>query len=302
MATTPVSGLTVVPAYRVVAHFVKLAKDLPEEEGLEFLQGHVRQYVRNSLSVLHGGYADIGERWALSHLGDPSIPVLGRALRESDQAEPRKVVEDALHRCAALLPRPDLSARFLLLPGDGESKQLVETMGGVTGVSLASQVTLLFFWPTTNWLSWLAYTTVHEYDHLVRNHLLPRGVSGGRSIYLKTQEPDTLLDAMIAEGIADSLARQVFPHMRPPWLDALAIGQESHIWPRVRRRLAVSDPTEIRRYLYGDGDRVPLWTGYCLGYQIVESYLKHHLEARPSSLTGLSASLIFAGSGYDGSG
>ena len=298
MSTTSVTGLTVVPAYRVVAHFVKQVKKLPQTDPLDSLEQKVRQYVRSSLSALHGSYADIGERWAITQLGDPELDVFGDALQLADKTEPKQAVEQALRKSTQLLPRPDLSARFLLLPGDGESRLMTQVMQGVMGISLGSQVTLLFFWPSGDWISWLSYTASHEYVHIVRNHLFPRGLSSGRPVYLKTQEPETLLDAMVAEGIADSFARQVYPDMEPRWLRALDDKAVAHIWPRVLRRLRVSDPNEVRRFLSGDGDRIPQWTGYSLGYRIVSSYLNSHPTARPASLVGMQAWTIFKESEY----
>ena len=234
MSTSSVSGLTVVPAYRVVAHFVKQARKLPEDEGLHSLETQPRRYVRSSLSPLHGSYAEIGERWAVTQLGDPNLDSLATALKAAELSSPRGVVEEALRRSTGLLPRPDLSARFLLLPGDGESQLLTQAMRGVMGVSLGSQATLLFFWPGGDWVSWLGYTAVHEYTHLVRNHLFPRGIVGGRAVYLKTQAPETLLDAMVAEGISDVLAQEVYPDMAPLWLTALSAVEEERVWPKVR--------------------------------------------------------------------
>ncbi len=108
-----------VPAYRVVAHFVKQARKLPEDEGLHSLETQLRRYVRSSLSPLYGSYAEIGERWAVTQLGDPNLDSLATALKAAELSSPRGVVEEALRRSTGLLPRPDLSARFLLLPGDG---------------------------------------------------------------------------------------------------------------------------------------------------------------------------------------
>ena len=292
------SGLTVVPAYRVVAHFVKQVRKEPGAQALDSLEGKVRQYVRNSLSVLHGSYADIGERWSVTQLGDPDMDALAEALKVAENAAPRKAVEEALSESILLLPRPDLSARFLLLPGDVESRLLTQVMGGVMGVSLGSQATLLFFWPSGDWLSWLGYTTAHEYVHLVRNHLFPRSLTGGRPVYLKTQEPETLLDAMVAEGIADAFAHQIYPHLEPWWTVALDEAGEERIWPRVLRRIKVSDPGEVRRFISGDGDRIPQWTGYRLGYSVVRSYLERHPAARPATLVGMQASAIFRESEY----
>ena len=301
-----VTGLTVVPAYRVVAHFVKQARKTPEAQApsagsgqaLDSLEQKVRQYLRSSLSALHGSYAEIGERWAVTQLGDPDLDTLSEALQVADRAAPRNAVEEALWESSQLLPRPDLSARFLLLPGDGESRLLTQVMHGVMGISLGSQATLLFFWPSGEWLSWLAYTATHEYTHLVRNHLFPRGLAGGRPVYLKTQEPETLLDAMVAEGIADVFARQIYPQLEPRWLKVLSEEEAARIWPRVRRRLRVSDPNEVRRFISGDGDRIPQWTGYCLGYRIVRSYLQRHPTTRPASLVGMQAWTIFGESDY----
>ena len=290
-----------VPAYRVVAHFVKQVRTLPQDEALDSLERKVRNYVRNSLSPLHGSYAEIGERWAVTQLGEPDLDTLAEALQAADRSSPRKAVEESLWESNQLLPRPDMSARFLLLPGDGGSKLLTQVMHGVMGISMSSQATLLFFWPSGDWLSWLAYTAAHEYIHLVRNHLFPRGLSGGRPVYLKTQEPETLLDAMVVEGIADVFAKQIYPQLQPCWLQTLDQVEEARIWPMVRRRLGVSDPNEVRRFVSGDGDRVPQWTGYCLGYSIVRSYLDLHPSARPANLLGMQASTIFSESAY-GSG
>jgi hypothetical protein len=62
MAATGVTGVTVVPAYRVVAHFVKQVRKTGGEGVLDSLETKVRQYVRSSLSPLHGSYVEIGER------------------------------------------------------------------------------------------------------------------------------------------------------------------------------------------------------------------------------------------------
>ena len=96
------------PAYRVVAHFVKQVKKMPPESALDALELKVRKYVRSSLSPLHGSYAEIGERWAITQLGDPDLETLGGALQAADLESPRTYVEDALRAGSQLLPRPDL--------------------------------------------------------------------------------------------------------------------------------------------------------------------------------------------------
>ena len=118
-------------------------------------------------------------------------------------------------------------------------------------------------------------------------------------MYTKTQTAETLVDAMVTEGIADHFATNMCTDVLPPWTDAFTPEQSERLWPRIRRRLEVSDMNEIRRMLFGDSDRIPTWTGYKYGYQIVETYLEKHGGVEPTSLVGLSAKTIFEGARFD---
>ncbi|MFQ5933414.1 MAG: DUF2268 domain-containing protein [Dehalococcoidia bacterium] len=291
-------AITVIPAYRVVTKFARQAQGLPFEESVNSLEQNLRDYVRNLLSMLHPSFMELGERSAVTQLGDPDPDSLVEALGELEAGSPKVIVEGALARCVQSLPRPDLSARVFLLPGDGESRVLVRQMNGALGFSLGSQAMMVFLWPVQGWQRWLTYTVTHEYIHLVRNLLFPRGLSGNKLVYMKTQEPETLLDVLVAEGLADVFATRLLQDTRPPWTDALAPEVEGRLWARVHRRLNVSDTTEIRRILFGDNDRIPMWTGYTIGYRIVERYLKTSPDAQPANLVGVLASAIFEASAY----
>lgn len=291
-------GITVIPAYRVVTTFAKAASKLPFEEGLGALEVRLREYVRNLFSMLHPSIMDLGERSVITQIGDPNLARLVEALAEIEDGRPKTIVENALERCSRHLARPDLSTRVFLLPGDGESRVLVRQMNGVLAFSLGAQAMVVFLWPVDGWERWLTYTVTHEYIHLVRNLLFPRAPSGGKLVYVKSREAETLLDAMVAEGMADAFARDLCPETRPPWTDALSPEQERRLWPRVHRRFGVSDTTEIRRVLFGDNDRVAPWTGYTLGYKIVRRYIDANEGVRPASLVGLGARAIYDGGGY----
>ena len=64
-------GITVIPAYRVVARFAGQSAELPQEEGLDYLEQRVRGYVRNLLSMLQPSIMELGERSTVTQLGDP---------------------------------------------------------------------------------------------------------------------------------------------------------------------------------------------------------------------------------------
>ena len=302
MARRTPRGLTVVPAYKLIGHYAEEA--LGQETGqrgdpLDAFHERSRIYVRRLLSGLDPALIDIGEHWASSQVGDPDLRAFVQGTSAANAAAPRNVVETALVRCGDELPRPDLMARVILLLGDGQSRVLTQLMQGVTGVSLGSQTTLLFFWPVPRWPEILAYTACHEYIHLVRNYLFPRSMVGGRMVYVKSEAPDTLLDAMLTEGIADAFARGIYPDHLPRWVTELTPEDEAAVWPQIQRRLNFTDPGEIRRYLFGDSDRVPLWSGHAIGYSIVRSYLRRHPGAKPASLVGLQPHTIYEESGYE---
>lgn len=291
-------AIVVVPAYRVVARLARRVQGMPLEEALDRLEAGVRSYVQSLLLGVHPSLVELGVRTAVTQMGDPDPQGLLEGIEALEAHSPKGLVEGVLGRCQEALPRPDLSSRVLLLPGDPESRVLTRQMHGVIGVSLGSGAMLVFLWPCPRWQEWLSYTVAHEYAHLVRNHLFPRGLVGGRLVFLKSQEPETLLDAMVAEGVADAFALSLHPHMRPPWLDALSPEVEARLWPRFRRRLGVGDTAEIRRFLFGDGDRVPVWAGYTLGYRIVRAYLQRYPRASPADLVALSARAIYEAGGF----
>ena len=181
-------GLTVIPAYRVVTTFARQARKLPAEESVPHLDRSLREYVRNLLSMLHPSIMDMGERSAVTQLGDPDPAALIEAMSTLEAGQPREVVEQALAASAAELSRPDLNSRVFLLPGDGESRVMVRQMNGVVGFSLGAQAMMVFLWSVDGWQKWLTYTVAHEYFHLVRNLLFPRGLAGGKRIYEPVSE------------------------------------------------------------------------------------------------------------------
>ena len=295
-------SVSVIPSYRVMMHLARRASDLDYAEALDSLENGMRDYVRTQLAQMHTSLVELGVRSVIGQLGDPEPDQLRETLTELDDSRPQEVARQALEVASRSLPRPDLSARMFIFPGDGESTVLVNQLGGVLGFSLGASATLLFVWPRGDWRANLTYNVVHEYAHLVRNLLFPRGIAGGRLVYMKTQQPETLLDAMVAEGISDCFAQECLNGARPRWMDTQDEVQPRRIWPRLHRRFGISDATEIRRFLFGDGDRVPAWTGYTLGYMIVRRFLDNNPGTTMMRLVSMPASDVYDGSGIESDG
>ena len=295
-------SVSVIPSYRVMMHLARRASGLDYAEALDSLENGMRDYVRTQLAQMHTSLVELGVRSVIGQLGDPEPDQLRETLTELDDSRPQEVARQALEVASRSLPRPDLSARMFIFPGDGESTVLVNQLGGVLGFSLGASATLLFVWPRGDWRANLTYNVVHEYAHLVRNLLFPRGIAGGRLVYMKTQQPETLLDAMVAEGISDCFAQECLDGARPRWMDTQDEVEPLRMWPRLHRRFGISDATEIRRFLFGDGDRVPAWTGYALGYMIVRRFLDNNPDASMMRLVSMPASEVYDGSGIESDG
>lgn len=134
--------------------------------------------------------------------------------------------------------------------------------------------------------------TAHEYNHIVR--------AGVASF-------DTLLDAIVAEGLATVCSELVDPG-RPAW-EYLLYTPEQYAWftPERRARLWTelthdaesTDPA--RRFAFLEGGcpgphGAPPRAGYYLGREIVRAWLQQ--GASIAALTRMSTARLWAGSGY----
>jgi hypothetical protein len=133
---------------------------------------------------------------------------------------------------------------------------------------------------------WLPLTLAHELDHAQRTL---HGPGYG----------DTLLQAMVSEGMADAFARQVFPHAPPiPWDHVLNRVEVYLLWRLARTRLGErQDSAAHAMWFYGTG-RVPRWAGYTIGRDIVESYLGRRPGVTAAQIVRLPARRILRGSRF----
>jgi Predicted Zn-dependent protease (DUF2268) len=114
----------------------------------------------------------------------------------------------------------------------------------------------------------------------------------------------TLGDRMVASGLADALAREVSPETPlPPWVEALTDEAKRLAWAEAVPILEAEPPDRdaadalYREWFQGAGG-LPPWTGFTLGYEIVNAYLASHPDATAASLFDEPAESILAGSGY----
>lgn len=116
----------------------------------------------------------------------------------------------------------------------------------------------------------LKRTMAHELYHCVRNY------SYG--------EKRTLLHSLVDEGLADHFDIEVNQTFPQRWDTALTEEQSTQYMELARKEF--NSPTyDHRAWFFGSKEKqIPRWTGYTLGFKLVDTYLKKHPEKKPSHL------------------
>jgi uncharacterized protein YjaZ len=104
----------------------------------------------------------------------------------------------------------------------------------------------------------------------------------------------TLLECMITEGLADHFMIELLKGDRPAWTSALTEEEIKQYLVKVKPVLLLKHKlwndefthNYFVPWMFGrKGDNpIPGWTGYTLGWRIVDNYLRAHPEVRATSL------------------
>ena len=114
----------------------------------------------------------------------------------------------------------------------------------------------------------------------------------------KTNWSLTLLELMIREGLADHFMIDVTHCEQPHWSKALNKEEIKQYMIKAKPILYIKQDSWTQEFdewlIFGrkGDDPIPGWTGYSLGWVIVENYLKEHPGASASSLVFISAEEI----------
>ncbi|HRH55397.1 MAG TPA: DUF2268 domain-containing putative Zn-dependent protease [Candidatus Paceibacterota bacterium] len=103
-------------------------------------------------------------------------------------------------------------------------------------------------------------TVTHEYHHAVRNRAI-------------NWEKDSLLGAMITEGLADHFDIEVNGGGPRPWSVALSGMQLEEFEIRARPIFDSRDSNNNAWLLGSETEGLPKWGGYSLGFKLVGDYL-----------------------------
>lgn len=109
----------------------------------------------------------------------------------------------------------------------------------------------------------------HELHHIARQRTVGYGT--------------TLLEAMVTEGLADHFSIEVAGVAPPPWATALS-GTELDTWRMQAAAEWTNDSYNHNAWFYGSPGGIPRWTGYTIGFVVVQEFLDANPGRRPSGL------------------
>lgn len=275
---------TVVAVYEGMSEYVKAARSNPEADLDQLFQKHVNDAYWNECGE-GGEYSILGESTFKNPIND--IDGLEKEISSLRSSEIEEIILKALEQASGLLDGPDTTVCIAAL--DPENANVRENMDGVSGKTLGSGKILMQVSLQKDWEDWVSYIIAHEYHHSVWT-----------SHYLKTGEVNDLLNYLVFEGKADSFAALVYPEFVIPWRDALTPEQESEQWRKMKSQLTMTDIGMQQRYMFGDGRSIPYWSGYTIGFRIVQSYLQNNPGITIADWTTTDAWEILEQSGYSG--
>lgn len=115
----------------------------------------------------------------------------------------------------------------------------------------------------------------HELNHTMRSQAIGYG--------------ETLLKAMISEGLADHFEMEINnkgPHM---WDVVLSAGQMKAMMEKAKKEYNSKNYNHYEWFFGSKEKGIPRWTGYTLGFNLVAEYLKKNPDKKPSQLYVLKA-------------
>lgn len=144
---------------------------------------------------------------------------------------------------------------------------------GIGGFNPSPNEVLIFIDPNFNNLKnslemELAAMISHEMHHAKRR----RSVGYG----------NTLLQAVISEGLADHFSIEVTGIDTPRWSNVFQDDQ-LETWIDTASQTWNDSPYDHSSWFFGSNS-IPRWTGYSIGYDLVEKYLAANPDKKPSTL------------------
>lgn len=184
------------------------------------------------------------------------------------------LVENAVSQAQKALPLVDTPVRCFIFPWKGD-KESVSIFDGVSAVAPHNSVIHLFIDPThVSGHQPVIETVVHEYTHLY---------------YYQTSSHHgeyTLYEHMLMEGIAEVFREEIVGGEPAPWAISLNKQEATAVMQNISAQLRGTEEEVWSPILFGRGD-YKRWTGYSVGYHVVQQERANQSEDWPTLIDRL---------------
>lgn len=176
------------------------------------------------------------------------------------ESQVRSAVEEALSEVKRIFNVEDVSVEIR----EGPEQTIPET--GAGGYTPDSHTIFVYYDSNNenlkeNLRDEIKSTVTHEFHHAIRNRTF-------------NWEEDTLLGAMVTEGLADHFDIEVNAGIPKPW--SIALNTEE-----LERVKEIASPEFSSRtynhsnWFFGSQEKeIPKWAGYSIGFKLVDDYLQ----------------------------
>lgn len=274
---------SVVPVYEDMLAYINAAREAEDPDLEALLESHV--------------LAPNWETCAGNEYRPPPGSIFDKPIQDLDALEEiihqlqksdiEKVVKAALQKSAQKLEGPDTTV--CIIAADPTNWFIQDRMHGVNGWTFGAGKIILQVNPAPGWQKWVPYIIAHEYHH-----------SAWTDRYYQLDDQETLIENLVFEGKADSFAHIIYPTMKVPWVSALSAEEEQVQWEKIQDKSETTSTLVKTRFMVGGDQNTPTWTGYTIGYHIVQSYLDAHPQADIETWTELSPQVLLEQSEYQG--
>lgn len=199
------------------------------------------------------------------------VKEIERMLEGLEKKNSWQVVQDEFERLFALWKGVDIPIYIYPLTKEKPASDIEVKKNGVT-----YEHCLFLFISADLEENELKALVAHEYHHACRLAFLN-----------KRSEEIELLDSLILEGMAEYAVEILYGEdFLSPWTKGYSIDTLKEQWEmNYKPYLHLAGVQYHFPYLYGSEQfGIPEWTGYCLGYQLIKSFMNHHQSCNLSSL------------------
>lgn len=218
----------------------KIVQDIPELEDIGFAGCLEKNWLRTTLKGFMLDKNGNNQQYSLN---------------VEDEENIKKICEDTIKKCEKYINE---KIHIFFFPTFDSF--VIEKMRGTNGFSTWDKTILVFVNFVDGWKESLKETIVHELAHAVSPFYKGGDFSLGHGLIL--------------DGIAEHFRDFVTQGEMSPWTKAISKEESMRIFDELKNKLNKKDWNFYTEVFYGTG-KYPLWTGYTLGYYLIEDYLQN---------------------------